>query len=46
MVYINHPAYTYQHMPFGGIKESGYGCETSELGIHAFENKKLVRVMP
>ena len=45
MVYINHPAYTYEDMPFGGIKKSGYGRETGELGIHEFVNKKLVRVL-
>jgi len=33
MVYINHPAYTYEDMPFGGIKKSGYGREAGELGI-------------
>jgi succinate-semialdehyde dehydrogenase / glutarate-semialdehyde dehydrogenase len=45
MVYINHPAYTYEDMPFGGIKKSGYGRETGELGIHEFLNKKVVRPM-
>lgn len=45
MVYINHPAYTYEDMPFGGIKKSGYGRETGPLGIQEFVNKKLVRVM-
>jgi succinate-semialdehyde dehydrogenase/glutarate-semialdehyde dehydrogenase len=45
MVYINHPAYTYEDMPFGGIKKSGYGRETGPLGIHEFVNKKVVRVM-
>ncbi|WP_206108249.1 NAD-dependent succinate-semialdehyde dehydrogenase [Paludisphaera soli] len=45
MVYINHPAYTYEDMPFGGIKKSGYGRETGELGIQEFVNKKLVRAV-
>jgi succinate-semialdehyde dehydrogenase/glutarate-semialdehyde dehydrogenase len=45
MVYINHPAYTFEDMPFGGIKKSGYGRETGPLGIHEFVNKKLVRAM-
>ena len=44
-VYINHPAYTYEDMPFGGIKKSGYGRETGPLGIQEFVNKKLVRVL-
>jgi succinate-semialdehyde dehydrogenase/glutarate-semialdehyde dehydrogenase len=45
MVFINHPAWIYEDMPFGGIKESGYGRECGELGIHEFVNKKLVRAL-
>jgi succinate-semialdehyde dehydrogenase/glutarate-semialdehyde dehydrogenase len=30
---------------FGGLKKSGYGRETVELGIHEFLNKKLVRLI-
>jgi succinate-semialdehyde dehydrogenase/glutarate-semialdehyde dehydrogenase len=45
MVYLNHPAWIYEDMPFGGIKKSGYGRECGELGIHEFVNKKLVRVL-
>lgn len=45
MVYINHPAYIYEDMPFGGIKKSGYGRECGELGIHEFVNKKVVRAL-
>ena len=43
MVFINHPTWTACDLPFGGIKNSGYGRELSALGIHEFVNKKLVR---
>jgi succinate-semialdehyde dehydrogenase/glutarate-semialdehyde dehydrogenase len=44
MVFINHPTWTAADLPFGGIKNSGYGRELSSHGIHEFVNKKLVRV--
>ncbi len=44
MVFINHPTWTASDLPFGGIKQSGYGRELSGLGIQEFVNKKLVRV--
>jgi succinate-semialdehyde dehydrogenase/glutarate-semialdehyde dehydrogenase len=44
MVFINHPTWTQANLPFGGIKNSGYGRELSELGIHEFVNKKLIRI--
>ena len=43
MVFINHPTWTTADLPFGGIKDSGYGRELSSLGIQEFVNKKLVR---
>lgn len=46
MVFINHPTWTAADLPFGGIKDSGYGRELSSLGIQEFVNKKLVRVSP
>ena len=44
MVFINHPTWTQADLPFGGTKGSGYGRELSELGVHEFVNKKLIRV--
>jgi succinate-semialdehyde dehydrogenase/glutarate-semialdehyde dehydrogenase len=44
MVFINHPTWTTADLPFGGIKNSGYGRELSSMGIQEFVNKKLVRV--
>jgi len=44
MVFINHPTWTSAELPFGGIKNSGYGRELSSLGIQEFVNKKLIRV--
>jgi succinate-semialdehyde dehydrogenase/glutarate-semialdehyde dehydrogenase len=46
MVFINHPTWTAADLPFGGIRNSGYGRELSGLGIQEFVNKKLVRVSP
>lgn len=44
MVFINHPTWTAADLPFGGVKNSGYGRELSSMGIQEFVNKKLVRV--
>ncbi|GGE71021.1 NAD-dependent succinate-semialdehyde dehydrogenase [Massilia psychrophila] len=44
MMYINQPTLTAPDLPFGGIKDSGYGRELSSMGIQEFVNKKLVRV--
>jgi succinate-semialdehyde dehydrogenase/glutarate-semialdehyde dehydrogenase len=44
MVFINHPTWTAADLPFGGIKQSGYGHELSTQGIQEFVNKKLVRI--
>ncbi len=43
MVFINHPTWTAADLPFGGIKNSGYGRELASLGIQEFVNKKLIR---
>jgi len=44
MVFVNHPTWTTPELPFGGIKNSGYGRELSSMGIQEFVNKKLVYV--
>jgi succinate-semialdehyde dehydrogenase/glutarate-semialdehyde dehydrogenase len=45
MVFINHPTWTTADLPFGGIKNSGYGRELASLGIQEFVNKKLIRTV-
>jgi succinate-semialdehyde dehydrogenase/glutarate-semialdehyde dehydrogenase len=46
MVFINQPAWTAPELPFGGIKNSGFGRELSELGFGEFVNRKLINVAP
>lgn len=44
MMFINNIDWTDAELPFGGIKNSGYGRELGNMGIQEFVNKKLVRV--
>jgi succinate-semialdehyde dehydrogenase/glutarate-semialdehyde dehydrogenase len=45
MVFVNQACWTAPDLPFGGVKNSGYGRELSDLGIGEFVNKKLIRVV-
>lgn len=43
MMFVNNIDWTDAELPFGGIKNSGYGRELGNMGIQEFVNKKLVR---
>jgi len=43
MMFINNISWADADLPFGGIKDTGYGRELGDMGIQAFVNKKLVR---
>jgi succinate-semialdehyde dehydrogenase/glutarate-semialdehyde dehydrogenase len=43
MMFINNISWSDADLPFGGIKDTGYGRELGDMGIQEFVNKKLVR---
>ena len=45
MMFINNIDWTDAELPFGGVKDSGYGRELGDMGIQQFVNKKLVRTI-
>ena len=45
LVYVNGVGLDGAELPFGGVKNSGFGRELGTLGIEEFVNKKLIRVV-
>ncbi|NEU14664.1 NAD-dependent succinate-semialdehyde dehydrogenase [Methylobacterium sp. BTF04] len=43
MMFVNNISWSDAELPFGGIKDSGFGRELGDMGIQEFVNKKLVR---
>jgi succinate-semialdehyde dehydrogenase / glutarate-semialdehyde dehydrogenase len=46
MAFVNGMTTSYPELPFGGVKQSGYGRELTELGMYEFCNAKTVWIGP
>lgn len=45
MLWVNQPASAYAEMPFGGVKDSGYGSEGGPEALESYLNVKSVSIM-
>src|ERR687893_497264 len=46
MAFVNGMTASYPELPFGGVKQSGYGRELTEVGMYEFCNAKTVWIGP
>ncbi|MGY1633567.1 NADP-dependent succinic semialdehyde dehydrogenase [Geodermatophilus sp. SYSU D01186] len=46
MAFVNGMTTSYPELPFGGVKQSGYGRELTEVGMYEFTNAKTVWIGP
>ncbi len=45
MLWVNQPAVAWPEMPFGGVKDSGYGSEGGSEALEAYLNTKSVSIL-
>ena len=45
MLWMNQPAVAWPEMPFGGVKDSGYGSEGGIEALEAYLNTKSVSII-